>query len=241
MICRCGFGMPVTWERSKERDEVAMFDRALSVAPTTLIQRLIIPKWVWRLPIKSLRNVDKSWQTTGPIFGGKDLGEEHAADLFTKLISATDGATKYALEPAELKTANMLSLLFVGNETTSSAPLSTLVFLGLYPDEQEKAYKSLRGVVQLKHRIDSSDIVIRSVRPIEKDVVVRKGSRIMVDIMAVYRGGMLPRAFFEGLGGGDGGPRRRRKGHVLRVSCRVLSGAGRGAGENPPKGGGIRN
>lgn len=31
-----------------------------------------------------------------------EMGNEHAQDLFTKLISATDGDTKYALEPPEV-------------------------------------------------------------------------------------------------------------------------------------------
>ncbi|KAJ7446632.1 cytochrome P450, partial [Mycena latifolia] len=229
MICRCGFGMPVNWEQSTDQDEVAIFDRALFVASTTLVHRLIFPKWVWKLPLKRLRDIDESWKTLIALLNAlaairqaqysaeEELGEEHAADLFTKLISATNGATKYELEPPQV-TANMLSLLFAGNETTSSALMSTVVFLGLHPDEQQKAYKeiirevqfeqnmvqSLRDIGNLKHvlacmheahrlvpatinlaRDVPEDIIIHSVRPVEKDVVVAKGSRIVVDVMAV--------------------------------------------------------
>ncbi|KAJ6602223.1 cytochrome P450 [Mycena sp. CBHHK59/15] len=244
MICRCGFGMPVGWTQSAEHDEIAVFDRALSVASTTLILRLIFPNWVWSLPIKRLRETNESWKTVMALVDAiaarrqaeyaahKELGEDGIHDLLTKLVSATDGTAKYALAPPEVvrvcpvniaifslngtQTANMMSLLFAGNETTSSALLSTIVLLGLHPDEQETAYQeilrevpspenmTLRDVVNLKyvlacmheaHRLVPAtinlprdvpeDIVLRSSRPVEKDVLVQKGSRIMVDIMAV--------------------------------------------------------
>ncbi|KAJ7174494.1 cytochrome P450, partial [Mycena filopes] len=227
MICRCGFGMPVTWKQSKADDEIAVFDRALSVASTTLIPRLIFPKWVWKLPIQSLRDIDHSWKTVMALSNSiaasrqeqysaeKELGQGHPHDLFTKLISATDGTTKYALEPSAV-TANMFSLLFAGNETTASALMSTVVFLGLHPAEQEEAYReiveqvpsgdnmTLNDVGKLKyvlwcmheaHRLvpatinlsrdAGEDMILRSERPVQKDVVVRKGSRVMIDIMAV--------------------------------------------------------
>lgn len=44
----------------------------------------------------------------------KNFGDGNITDLLTKLVSATDGANKYALEPVEV-TANMMSLLFAGN------------------------------------------------------------------------------------------------------------------------------
>ncbi|KAJ7671599.1 cytochrome P450, partial [Mycena polygramma] len=227
MICRCGFGMPVPWKQSNNQDQIAVFDRALSVASKTLIHRLIFPKWVWSLPIQRLREIDQSWKTVMTLSDAlaasrqaqysadKELGEENIDDLFTKLVSATDGNAKYALKPPEV-TANMLSLLFAGNETTSSALMSTLVFLGLNQDEQEVAYQeiiqqfpyaedmNLQDISKLKyvlacmheaHRLVPAtinlprdvpnDIVIHSARPVDKDVVVRKGSRIIVDIMAL--------------------------------------------------------
>lgn len=64
-----------------------------------------------------LRDIDNSWKTVMTLLdtlaasrqaqysAEKELGEEHAQDLFTKLISATDGDTKYALEPPEVVSA----------------------------------------------------------------------------------------------------------------------------------------
>ncbi|KAJ7226872.1 cytochrome P450 [Mycena pura] len=245
-ICRCGFGMSVDWKQSSSRDEVAVFDRALSVASGTIIPRLIFPKWVWRLPIQrrvcasyhfpptltaqcSLRKIDDSWKTVLTLLDAitasrqaqyaarKSLGDDEIDDLFTKLVSSTDGAAKYALEPPDVdKTANMMSLLFAGYETTGSALMSTLVLLGLHPEEQDAAYAeiireipsaenmSLPAILNLKHvlacmheahrlvpatitlpRDVPEDIILHSTRPVERNVLVKKGSRVIVDIMAV--------------------------------------------------------
>ncbi|PBK59726.1 cytochrome P450 [Armillaria solidipes] len=227
MICRCGFGMPVEWTQSLDHTEVATFDRELSVAARTIIHRFILPDWVWALPIKSLRAIMQSWRTVLSLMDGiaarrqaefsleKDFGDGNITDLLTKLVSVTDGTSKYALEPSEV-TANMMSLLFAGNETTGSALLSTLTLLALYPDEQEKAYQeilreapsseglTLNVISSLKHlfacfneahrlvpatinlpRSIPEDIVIHSSRPVERDVILRKGSRIVMDMMAI--------------------------------------------------------
>lgn len=227
MICRCGFGMPVEWTQSTDHTEVATFDRELSVAARTIIHRFIIPDWVWALPIKSLRAIMQSWRTVLSLMDDiaarrqaefsleKDFGDGNITDLLTKLVSATDGMSKYSLEPSEV-TANMMSLLFAGNETTSSALLSTLTLLALYPDEQEQAYQeilreapsseglTLDIISNLKHlfacfneahrlvpatinlsRSIPEDIVVHSSRPAQRDIILRKGTRVVMDIMAV--------------------------------------------------------
>ncbi|PBK58694.1 cytochrome P450 [Armillaria solidipes] len=227
MICRCGFGMPVEWTQSTGNTEVAIFDRELSVAAQTIIHRFILPDWVWALPIKSLRAITQSWRTVSSLMDGiaarrqaefsleKDFGDGDITDLLTKLVSATDGTTKYALKPSEV-TANMMSLLFDGNETTSSAILSTLTLLALYPDEQEKAYQeilreapssdclTLDIISNFKHlsacfnealrlvpatinllRSIPEDIVVHSSHPVERDVILRKGSRVVMDIITI--------------------------------------------------------
>ncbi|KAF8162283.1 cytochrome P450 [Mycena galopus ATCC 62051] len=97
--------------------------------------------------------------------------------------------------------------------------MSTLVFLGLNPREQQTAYEeivkeipssasiTLKNVHNLKHvlacmheahrlvrttaatinlpRDVPEDIVLHSSRPVERDILVKKGSRILIDIMAV--------------------------------------------------------
>ncbi|KAK6996790.1 cytochrome P450 [Favolaschia claudopus] len=227
MICRCGFGMPVDWKQSSGHDEVAIFDRALSVASTTLIHRLILPNWLWRLPIQSLRDINDSWDTVLTLVKSiaasrqaeystqKELGNDSVDDIFTKLVSSTDEGAKYSLNPAEV-TGNMMSLLFAGHETTSSALLSVLVLLGLHPDEQQMAYEEIMKEIPVAENMNIHDvsalkyvlccmheahrlipatinlprdvpdeIVLHSSMPVERDIVVQKGARIIVDIMAV--------------------------------------------------------
>nr|GAT54839.1 cytochrome P450 [Mycena chlorophos] len=227
MICRCGFGMDVDWKQGATNDEIAVFDRALSVASATLIHPLIFPKWLYKLPVQSLRKIDQCWETVLTLITSlaagrqaesstlKELGDDEMNDLFTKLVSSTDDAARYSLTPAEV-TGDMMSLLFAGNETTGSALMSTLVFLGLHPEEQQTALEeimrvvpsaddmTLRDVSNLKyllackheaHRLVPvtinlprdvpEDLVLRSMLPVERDIVIRKGSRVMIDVMAV--------------------------------------------------------
>ncbi|KAK0221398.1 cytochrome P450 [Armillaria fumosa] len=146
MICRCGFGMSVEWTQGRDHSELSTFDRELSVAARMIILRFILPDWVWKLPIQSLRAIMQSWKIDGNI-----------TDLLTKLVSATDDANKYALKPAEV-TANMMSLLFAGNETTSSALLSTITLLALHSDEQEKAYQDILREASCKDSLSLSII-----------------------------------------------------------------------------------
>jgi hypothetical protein len=59
MMCRSGFGLPVAWDKTDEKDaEIATFDNALFVASETLIQKLIFPLWVWSLPLKRYSQID---------------------------------------------------------------------------------------------------------------------------------------------------------------------------------------
>ncbi|KAK0187605.1 cytochrome P450 [Armillaria mellea] len=140
MICRCGFGMPVEWTQGRDHSELATFDRELSVAARTIILRLILPDWAWKLPTRSLRAIMQSWKNVLPLM--TSIAVRRQTEFLLEKHFATDSATKYALEPAEV-TANMMSLLFAGNETTSSALLSTITLLALHPDEQEKAYQEI--------------------------------------------------------------------------------------------------
>ncbi|PBK84236.1 cytochrome P450 [Armillaria gallica] len=177
MICRCGFGMPVEWTQGIDHSELVTFDRELSVAARTIILRFILPDRVWKLPIQSLCSIMQSWKNVLSLMTSiaarrqaelsleKHFGDGNIADLLTKLVSATDGANKYALEPAEV-TANMMSLLFAGNETTSSALLSTITLLALHPDEQEKAYQEILREAPCKEGLSlSTSARLRRVRP----------------------------------------------------------------------------
>ncbi|CAK5278914.1 unnamed protein product [Mycena citricolor] len=225
MICRSGFGIEVDWkQRSGSSNSASIFDRALSLASKTLIVRLISPKWLWKLPFKTLKDINESWTTVISLSNelaaqrqteysiDKAAGVDDVADIFTKLVSTLESDAKYSLDPPEV-TANMLSLLFAGN---ASALMSTIVMLGLHPDIQETAYQeilqnvsspdnlNLNEIQDLKyvlacmneaHRLIPAtinltrdvpnDIVLRSERPVQRDIVIQKGSRIMLDIMAI--------------------------------------------------------
>ncbi|KAJ7221316.1 hypothetical protein GGX14DRAFT_558814 [Mycena pura] len=82
----------------------------------------------------SLRKIDDSWKTTGAVRRPQISQRGEDLQLFTKLVPSTDGAVKYALEPPDVPPRA---------ETTGSALMSTLVLLGLHPEEQDAAYAEI--------------------------------------------------------------------------------------------------
>ncbi|KAK0187625.1 cytochrome P450 [Armillaria mellea] len=193
MICRCGFGMAVEWTQGIDHTEVTTFDRELSVAARTIIHRFILPDWVWALPIKSLRAIMQSWRTVLSLMDGiaarrqvdfsleKDFGDRNITDILTKLVSVTDGTSKYALEPSEEKAYQEILREVPSSEGLTLNVISSLKHLFACFNE---AYRLVPATINLPRSIPK-DIVVHSSRPVERDVILRKGSRIVMDMMAI--------------------------------------------------------
>ncbi|KAJ7478583.1 cytochrome P450 [Mycena galericulata] len=156
IMARCGFGLPVSWVNKDDGSETAALEEALSIASTTLIPRFVIPRWAYRLPIKKLHEIDQAWNTVMELMGRLVLTrKEYLAleddadknqDIFSRLVNASDGSGKYTLEAEEV-TANMLSILFAGNETSASVLVTTIVCLALEQEEQAKAFEEIQRVI----------------------------------------------------------------------------------------------
>ncbi|KAJ7503187.1 cytochrome P450, partial [Mycena galericulata] len=156
IMARCGFGLTVSWVNKNDGSETAALEEALSIASTTLIPRFVIPRWAYRLPIKKLHEIDQAWNTVMELMGRLVLTrKEYLAleddadknqDIFSRLVNASDGSGKYTLEAEEV-TANMLSILFAGNETSASVLVTTIVCLALKQEEQTKAFEEIQRVI----------------------------------------------------------------------------------------------
>ncbi|KAG6331162.1 hypothetical protein ID866_7928 [Astraeus odoratus] len=153
ILCRCGFGIPVSWTTNSDGSDDAIFEEALATASETFIARVVVPKWLYRFPIEALHKIDYAWNTVITLMAKfaerrrSDLADHSAddgriKDVFTRLVLATDDAGKHALDISEVA-PNMLTLLFAGHETTSSALLTTMAMLAIFQDKQELAYQEI--------------------------------------------------------------------------------------------------
>ncbi|OCB85151.1 cytochrome P450 [Sanghuangporus baumii] len=168
IICRCGFAYPSSW--SPTYSSTDKFPEALRLVSETLIPRLVIPNWAYKLPIGRLRRMNNAWQTvTSAIM---DLIEKRKSDslefnynalpsdILNCLVTSWIDGDKNGLEERDV--ANMFSLMFAGHETTSSGIVTTLGYLALYPAVQEKAYEEISKVFAEN---DPSEIMDQSKLP----------------------------------------------------------------------------
>lgn len=52
MIGRCGFGAPMAWYDETRQQDQQTFESCARIAANTLIFRVVLPAWVFKLPIK---------------------------------------------------------------------------------------------------------------------------------------------------------------------------------------------
>ncbi|KAL5492839.1 hypothetical protein ACEPAI_4287 [Sanghuangporus weigelae] len=150
IICRCGFAFSTPW--SATRSEIDNFPDALRLVSETLIPRLVIPNWIYSLPFERLHRMNRAWQivastVTDLIESRKTISCESGedalpTDILNCLVSSWVNGDRNGLDECDV-VANMFSLLFAGHETTSSGIVTTLGYLALYPDKQQKAYEEI--------------------------------------------------------------------------------------------------
>ncbi|GJJ06948.1 hypothetical protein Clacol_001144 [Clathrus columnatus] len=225
IIARCGFGLPMSW--TEEQPGTMSFGEALAVVSETAIPRLILPNWVYKLPIKKLKDLDRAWATLAKFMHEfvdtrrQDIANDRETfvqrgDLFTRLVEAYDGEGKLGLEEQEV-IGNTFTFMFAGHETTACGLNATLGFLAIYQEEQEKAYReildtipagedpTIENITKLRHvlacfnealriypagvmltRDVPVDIPLKVARPVEKTIVLKAGSRMIIDMVGIH-------------------------------------------------------
>lgn len=164
IICRCGFGFSMRWSRF---DQSSMdFPNSLHLVSETHILRRIIPNWAYKLPFEKLRRIDTAWTTVANFISDAirkrknenlDLNDGTlSADILNCLVTSWIGNSKHELSESEV-VSNMFSLLFAGHETTSSGLVTTLAYLSIYQDEQEKVFNEISRVLTEK---DPSETIV---------------------------------------------------------------------------------
>ncbi|KAI0319906.1 cytochrome P450 [Amylostereum chailletii] len=154
VISKAGFGFPASWVSNGDKDH--QFPEALRIVSETLIPRMVLPSSAYKLPVKSLQNMERSWSTVSSYIAAamkttKTRQAEDAdpdassVDMLNRLVASALSIDKFSLSDKEV-VANMFSLLFAGHETTASGLMATLGYLSIYKNEQQKAFEEIDKV-----------------------------------------------------------------------------------------------
>ncbi|KAJ8515205.1 hypothetical protein ONZ45_g7341 [Pleurotus djamor] len=156
LISRCGFGSPLEWNFDKASQGEMNFAQALGIASSSLIARLIIPTWMYRLPIARLREMDTAYQIAGKFMRDLIVSRKRDVhigldternDILSLLINASEAEGKLGMDHEELM-GNTFLLLFAGQDTTARTLDATLGFLALYEEIQQEVYEQIIDTIR---------------------------------------------------------------------------------------------
>ncbi|KAJ7085560.1 cytochrome P450 [Mycena epipterygia] len=157
IIGRCGFGQPMPWKTAPNASGIQMtLSEAIRIVSRSTIARLVTPRWVYRLPIRSLRNIETAWKKVdaelkhlvasrrAEMASAKERTESERKDVFRLMIRASDGQGTLSMSDEELA-GNTYLLLMAGHESTARTLDAVIGFLALYEDIQEEVYNEIRS------------------------------------------------------------------------------------------------
>ncbi|KAJ7138466.1 cytochrome P450 [Mycena crocata] len=156
VIARCGFGQPISWNTPHQTSGMPL-EEALSIVSESSIARLVIPRWMYKLPIKRFRDIETAYTDLAGLMktliesrreelATEDTGDANTRkDVFRLMIRASEGEEKLRMADSEL-TGNTFLMLFAGHETTAKTLDAAIGFLALYEDIQEEVYQEIRAV-----------------------------------------------------------------------------------------------
>ncbi|KAH9003517.1 cytochrome P450 [Lactarius hatsudake] len=150
-----GFGRRVTWTSNLivPPGHQMTFKDALHILSSNLGLHFILPNWAMNLTEHTRRvnlafNELKQYMIEMVDDRRSAETKEERYDLFSGLLDAAhddpDGGV--AITEQEL-IGNMFVFLLAGHETTAHTLCFTFALLALYPDEQERLYQQIKGIV----------------------------------------------------------------------------------------------
>ncbi|KAK7045018.1 cytochrome P450 [Favolaschia claudopus] len=163
----------ITTKNSNKSPEAGMpFAEAISIVSRSAIPRLVIPGWMYKLPIKSLRDIETAHTTLESFLrdlirsrreelslaqNNPDYTKSDRKDVFRLLLQANEGEETLHLSDEEL-IGNTHLLMNAGHETTAKTLQAAIGFLALYEDIQEEAYQEIQEVLRAS---DSDDLAFK--------------------------------------------------------------------------------
>ncbi|KAH9172788.1 cytochrome P450 [Lactarius sanguifluus] len=150
-----GFGRRVTWasDLSVPPGHQMPFKDALYIVSTNLILKMGVPNWAMKLTERTRRvnlAFDELRQYMVELVDARRSAEtrEERHDLFNGLLDAADDNPdgSVAITEQEL-VGNMFIFLLAGHETTAHTLCFTFALLALHPNEQERLYQQIKGIL----------------------------------------------------------------------------------------------
>ncbi|KAI0030178.1 cytochrome P450 [Vararia minispora EC-137] len=156
VISVAGFGRRISWSDNSiiPLGYEMSFKEALNIISKDVGIKAFVPSWAMGLSKRWSRVRTAFDEIEKYMFEMVRLGQnaekkEEQADLFTWLLDAAEEEDK--LTNRELL-ANIFIFLLAGHETTAHT-LFCFGLLALYPDEQERLYQQIRGIISTPGRI----------------------------------------------------------------------------------------
>ncbi|KAJ7249522.1 cytochrome P450 [Mycena haematopus] len=175
LIARCGFGQSISWNTPPQSSGMPLGEALVIVSGSSIV-RLVTPRWMYKLPIKRLRDIETAYTDLAAFMETlistrrEELateGKEEASqkDVFRLMIRASEGEGNLRMTDSELS-GNTFLMLFAGHETTAKALDATIGFLALYEDIQEEVYQEILAEIsrhgQLNFKSHSQLIKVQS-------------------------------------------------------------------------------
>ncbi|KAJ8503599.1 hypothetical protein ONZ45_g10716 [Pleurotus djamor] len=155
LISRCGFGSPIEWAFDKNTNGEMNFATALATVSGNLLPRFVLPKWLYSLPFRKLREVDTAYKVVETFMQDliasrrreMQLGlDDDRSDVLSLMLRASVAEGKLGMNDEELM-GNTFLLLFAGHETTAQSINAVLGLLALHPDIQQEVYEQIKETI----------------------------------------------------------------------------------------------
>ncbi|KAJ7221875.1 cytochrome P450 [Mycena rebaudengoi] len=168
VISYCGFGRAISWKDVANKGSVMSFGEALAIVSSSSVARLITPRWMYKLPIPRLHNIETAYTSLAEFMQAliksrreelsvdKNQEDQERKDLFRVMLRASEGEGQLRMTDDEL-TGNTFLMLFAGHETTAKALDAAMGFLALYEDIQEEVYQEIREVASKDGKLNFDD------------------------------------------------------------------------------------
>jgi len=171
IFCSAGFGYPI--EPGAENEKIPegrsmSFHSALRSAIDNVPTRAVFPRWMLRLFARGRHTIqafdDIEAYILEMIEERRMSASEDRKDLLTNIIRAAQEEDKTEMDGIRTPfthqdvIANIFVFLFAGHDTTAHSLAFAMILMAMYPDEQEKLYKTIRSVIPEGHLPTYTDI-----------------------------------------------------------------------------------
>ncbi|KAF7356522.1 Cytochrome P450 [Mycena venus] len=139
VLTRCAYGQHLPWNMSEGTIDVHQLAEALIIVSETFMERIVLPSWVFKLPIPLLRKIEGAYDILTRHMNGLIQGHRvdsinkpsRKYDVFSLLLDAREAEGKLSMTDGEIA------------KTMSHIWDATIGLLALYDDIQEEMYREI--------------------------------------------------------------------------------------------------